>query len=79
MKKISNIIRISVVTAIISLSTLGKFRTEWSRYKIGHGIVDEDLGLDLRSAFGRFKIFKENSDLRFDHFISEDLRFGCEF
>jgi len=27
--------------------------------KIGHGIVVEDLGFDLRSAFGRFEISEE--------------------
>ena len=58
--------RISAVTVTISISL---FYASFIPTEIGHRIVFEDLGLDLRFAYRRFEISEKNWDLRFDHII----------
>jgi len=46
-------------TMYINLSVLGKFYTDVHGIQIGYGIIAEDLGFDLRFAFGRFELSKK--------------------
>ena len=57
-RKILN--RTSVVTATISVSCFRRvLYVSVHSIKIGHGIIIEDLGFDLRFACGRFEISKK--------------------